>query len=750
MVDVQIHIIGKGTLDLLNGSNFPLVLNKSISDINDISRRDSFFSYDFEIPNNTTNNKILFGAEFVNAMDKAILGKQEAVILRNGTEYERGFVEVRTSRYLDKYTCNFFGGNADWVELGADVYLRDLDFRDKVHVFNSPTLMAINNSNVATYDFIYPFVDRNSPNDDQYKRPVFYVKRLFELFFEGIGYKVESTFLDSLYLKGDGSFNKGVTIDLGSNFEFDDEVVIGTVARYSGTASIGGGYQLGVNAPNQPPVRDVNLTPYYTTLVSDDFGLYNTTDGYTAPQEGLYSFTFDYRNSIAQRVQFTTFPSVQFIDTTDINIIPFIRMELRVNGITRVVAPVNTLAQVRGTIFTINIFLTAGEEVTFNLRDTSVRLDTLNFQVFNNYRFLIPNNTFNIQFKSSIQLGDTYDVTRTIPKDLKALELISDLKLLFNLYFETNTRRKTVKIEPRNSWVDANGDDVNGYYKSVGLATNWTNLIDYSTPPEITTALPYKRRLKFRYKEDGEDKWLKQWEKNNNRVYGEYSQDLSNRFENGETVLETSTLAPTIQGRSSNFVTSVIRSEFSDLGSLDPEQKIPNNKYAPRIGWVVNGVFLMEQFADAKIFNTVGSNEKLTFNGVNGLIDKFWSKTLRNLINALTVKVMVRLDYLQLRTFDFSRPVYIDAPQQLKGYYVVQNIEANLVEEMPCIVELLYYKDYSPLQIDTSQRTNINENQQNQQNQRPRFVLFEDETTGALTNVLYQQDNGNLTTLIYE
>jgi hypothetical protein len=230
-------------------------------------------------------------------------------------------------------------------------------------------------------------------------------------------------------------------------------------------------------------------------------------------------------------------------------------------------------------------------------------------------------NTFNIQFKSTIQLGDTYDVTRTIPKELKALDLISDLKLLFNLYFETNTRRKIVKIEPRNSWVDADGDDVNGYYKSVGLATNWTNLIDYSTPPEITTALPYKRRLKFRYKEDAEDKWLKQWEKNNNRVYGEYLEDLNqdnNRFENGETVLETSTLAPTIQGRSSNIVTSVIRAEFSDLGSLDAEQKIPNNKYAPSIGWVVNGVFLMEQFADAKIFNTVGSNEKLTFNGVNG------------------------------------------------------------------------------------------------------------------------------------
>jgi hypothetical protein len=748
MVDVQIHIIGKGTLDLLNGSNFPLVLNKSISDINDISRRDSFFSYDFEIPNNTTNNKILFGAEFVNAMDKAILGKQEAVILRNGTEYERGFVEVRTSRYLDKYTCNFFGGNADWVELGADVYLRDLDFRDKIHIFNSQTLMAINNGNVATRDFIYPFVDRNSPNDDQYKRPVFYVKRLFELFFEGIGYKVESTFLDSLYLKGDGSFNKGVAIDLGCNFEFDDSDILGTVANYTGDNANSSNYFLAWIFQGSTPIavqqfRD--LTPFYTIENDDAFNLFNPLVGYTVPKDGFYQFTFDF----SQSVWSIFFASGQPVGTPG-GASPYIELLLRIGTTVVASTDINDRINTSGKVVNLSVFLRENDVINFRIRERNEMLDPSVAFVNRRYRFQPSNNTFNIQFKSSIQLGDTYDVTRTIPKDLKALDLISDLKLLFNLYFETNTRRKIVKIEPRNSWVDADGDDVNGYYKSVGLATNWTGLIDYSTPPEITTALPYKRRLKFRYKEDGDDKWLKQWEKNNNRVYGEYSQDLSNRFENGETILETSTLAPTIQGRSSNFVTSIIRAEFSDLGSFDAEQKIPNNKYAPRIGWVVNGVFLMEQFADAKIFNTVGSNEKLTFNGVNGLIDKFWSKTLRNLINALTVKVMVRLDYLQLRTFDFSRPVYIDAPQQLKGYYVVQNIEANLVEEMPCIVELLYYKDYSPLQIDASQRTNINENQQNQQNQRPRFVLFEDETTGALTNVLYQQDNGNLTTLIYE
>jgi len=65
-------------------------------------------------------------------------------------------------------------------------------------------------------------------------------------------------------------------------------------------------------------------------------------------------------------------------------------------------------------------------------------------------------------------------------------------------------------------------------------------------------------------------------------------------------------------------------------------------------------------------------------------------------------------------------------------------------------VELLTYKDYAPLTVDPSQRTNINANTQNQQNQPARFVLFEDDTTGQLINVLDVDDNGNFINLIYE
>ena len=51
--------------------------------------------------------------------------------------------------------------------------------------------------------------------------------------------------------------------------------------------------------------------------------------------------------------------------------------------------------------------------------------------------------------------------------------------------------------------------------------------------------------------------------------------------------------------------------------------------------------------------------------------------------------------------------------------------------------------------IDATQATNINPNKQNQQIAPPNFVLYETET-GQLINVLDEDDNGNLLTLLYE
>jgi hypothetical protein len=771
MNEIQIYIIGKGYLDLLEQTNFPLVINKSIANISDISARDSTFSYDFEIPNNTNNNKILFGAEYVNATDKAILGKQDAVILLNGAEYERGFVEVKISKYLDKYVCNFFGGNAEWVELGNELLVKDLGFSPDITTYDLATINTQNGGNATNKDYAFPIVDRNTaPTDLLNSRPVFYVKSIFERFFghENIGYTIESDFLNSKFVLGESdSNNKGLAVDLGCNYEFDDSVIADTVAEISANRTVfDANYVIGKTNPFQGAGTQnqiVNLEDFYNLEVSDDFDLWSNTVGYTVPKNGNYTFTFDFRNSWWRATVAPTQTPLSIVDTVPTNasltVIPLILFRVFVNGITAKVLNFNSVDRLNGLLITDDIFANENDVITFTLTNTYTNASTgvYDLNLYKQSFQLQPKNrAFTIQLKSKIEEGDEYQISSVIPKDMKAFELISDLKLLFNLYFDADIKTKVVKIEPRNDWKDADFEDLNGYYKSVGLATNWTNLIDLNFAPEIHTELPYNRTLIYRYKKDSDDKWLEQWERNNNRTYAEYRTDLNKpdplsadlkRFPNGETVFETTLLAPTIQGESSGTVTSIIRAEYSDLNGIDAEQPTPNNRYAPRIGWFANDVFLMEAFNGVAPFESTAT--KLTFNGTSGLIDKFWGKTLSNLINAVTLKVNVNLNKIALRSFDFSKPVYIDAPQQIKGYYVVMSLEANLMNDSLVSAELLYYKDYAPITIDPSQATNINPNKQNQQIAPPNYVLYETET-GQLINVLDEDDNGNLLTLLYD
>ena len=789
MNEIQIYIVDKGYLDLLEQTNFPLVINKSIANISDISARDSTFSYDFEIPNNTNNNKILFGAEFVNATDKAILGKQEAIILLNGSEYERGFVEVKISKYLDKYVCNFFGGNAEWVELGNDLLVKDLGFSPDLTTYDLATITAQNTGDASNSDYHFPAIDRNTIPVVSVgilsiilkPRPVFYVKAIFEKFFghDSIGYTIESNFLSSKFIVGESdSNNNGLAVDFGCVYEFEDSVVADTVVDVrsaNGSIVVDSGTYLGArlaqNITGQAFNSTLNLTSFLNAEVSDEFNLYSTSTGYTAPKQGNYILILDFSASAWRSESPEWFGLwnglTQATPTTAYRTrIPRLNLHVRRNGILVQTLPINTLNKLNGIKVTFTQFCNENDILTFSVQTTKQDVHTgiPNNALYNNFQW-IPSpdhlvfvgdsftrrldKVLTIQLKSKIEEGDQYQISSVIPKDMKAFELISDFKLLFNLYFEADIKRKVVKIEPRNDWKDADFEDVSGYYKSIGLASNWTELIDLNFAPEIHTELPYNRTLIYRYKKDSDDKWLEQWERNNNRTYAEYRSDLTNRFPNGETIYETTLLAPTIQGESGNdkVVTSIIRSEYSDLNGIDAEQPTPNNKYAPRIGWVVNDVFLMEGFGGVVPFESTAT--KLTFNGTSGLIDKFWSKTLANLINAVTLKVNVNLDKLALKNFDFSKPVYIDAPQQIKGYYVVMSIEANLMNDSMVSAELLYYKDYAPITIDPTQATNINPNKQNQQIAPPNFVLYETET-GQLINVLDEDDNGNLLTLLYD
>ena len=81
-----------GTLDLEKFSDFPLSLNKGIGNINDIAKRESVYSLDFEIPKTANNLRLLFGANYVNASGNSLkcLKKNKCRIIVDGNQIETG------------------------------------------------------------------------------------------------------------------------------------------------------------------------------------------------------------------------------------------------------------------------------------------------------------------------------------------------------------------------------------------------------------------------------------------------------------------------------------------------------------------------------------------------------------------------------------------------------------------------------------------------------------------------------------
>ena len=72
MRDLQIFIYNDqnnqlGELDLTDVDDFALKLTKSIATINDLGRRNTSFSLDFQVPQTKNNNKLLSGLRFINA-----------------------------------------------------------------------------------------------------------------------------------------------------------------------------------------------------------------------------------------------------------------------------------------------------------------------------------------------------------------------------------------------------------------------------------------------------------------------------------------------------------------------------------------------------------------------------------------------------------------------------------------------------------------------------------------------------------
>lgn len=723
-----------GLLDLGRGGDLSLKLTKETSTITNIVTRRGTYSLDFDLPDTPNNRQLLFGVGFVPSSGNSlsILRKKNARIKVNNTEIERGFIRFSEGKWEGNYRATFYGGNNEWADQLNNLYLYELEYRNLgeispgVELFDASRIATVNNGDSTNYDISYPFVERNTGSAGDQLRPVIYVKKLIQRMFEAIGFTVESDFLNSTFVAGDGAENKGIVFDPAVTFEVDPDRIELLRAE--------------ITTDRFTPLQDPNTwnTDYFignlgdnvTKNIRSEWGFANfwnvetkdpgdfdpVTGVYTAPFTGSYDFIvslpdFEYARNTAGPFNTTVPVAWTYADVRNYNLLvqgapPKVQIKLVKNNVGSSTINgtvvyegsagnplVDELSQAKIALVagdTLQVFFTMDYQATLTISQSSPNRDFWRFHPGSKA-------VFKAQPSNSIKLGDAYIIKDYIPTELKCLEVLQDFKIMFNLYFEADVYRKKVIIEPRDT-----------YFLPLDQAKDITNIIDLDRI-KIDRKLPYKQFLSWRYAEDSKDGYLSRWNTLNNRTYAEYTHELTDRFEAGEIVYSTKIIAPTIQkiAQPSNIVSSNIQ-QYWDVN--ENQGKGITQGYKPRVYQVVraqqfdaNGnpyrtsspfvvsAALMESFGNVPTID----DKKLTFNGANGLVDLFYAKTISNIEAAAIVELKVAMSLWQFKNWNMRQLVYIDRPEQIKGYYIVEAIKNyNINGEDLVELRLLTYKDF--------------------------------------------------------
>jgi hypothetical protein len=778
-----------GELDLTDSDDFALKLTKSIASINNLGKRNTSFSLDFEAPQTKNNNKLLAGLRFATA-SKEILGQKPCSIIVDGNQVDRGFLYAFESTVDGMYTLNFKGLNNDWVERLRDVELNELNWRDWVtglrtedatEEFSGVRIGVLNAQNSVTSDLIYPAINRNNGGYSGDLRPQIHLRSIVLAMFEKIGYTVSSVFLDSDWVKGLNPpatnytdaygypyEHLGLSVDPAFQMTRDQQDLIGQAIEYKSagiTTSLdpttwAANLMVGnLGTPSAINQRNTYRFPnLINTIVTDINSRFDpVTSEFTVGTGGTFTLKFTFKYEYAYFDNTLPVPNWlhyglpsspgQHPPSFKWYIVKNNTSDTVVNGtiIYQGSTPVpSNIQQITGGSHSfasgdkISVFLEILEGTAvgqgYAYLDTAPNLQYWRLRIAND-------SVLEIVPIADVQLGDTFRINSHIPNGIKCMSLLQDFKTMFNLYFDVDVNRKVVFIEPRDDFF-------------TGQTLDITDKIDLNTQPTLNYLTDYKNEMVFSYATDSNDKYLEQWNKVNYKTYGEekyYLGGNNERFEKGQSILSTQLLSASIQEEvenQENIITSIIKEEYL---AADNVGKPVNKNYGARVFQLIKGrqrtpagvvrrtsspfivlVAAMEDYANTPTFE----DRRLTFNATKGLVEEYYAKTLANIEDTVVLTLKINLSLYDFNSWDLSRSYYISEPAEIAGYYITDSIKNfNVTKETPTTITLVKFKDFVPVAI-TQGVGNVNVITQNSPQPQEIFVTVNGAIVSCLDNNL--------------
>lgn len=640
-------------------------------------------------------------------------------------------------------------------------YNTGLRTEDALELFDGARFSVLNAQNSVNTDLIYPYINRNNSSAAADLRPQLHLRSIILSMFEKIGYTVSSAFLESDWIKGGVSYpvgddfgnpyeHLGLSVDPSFQMTREPQDLINETIEYrtSGIPVISDPdlwlpvFLIGsLAAPVSNSVRTLQRYPaLLNILVYDNASRFNVpTSEFTVGTSGTYSIEFSFNSLTSPYYDYYgKFVSWSFGGPSGSpafsGIPPSFKWYIVKNNPSNTVitgtilysTPPPTGGSGQANMPTQTLSLTSGDTISVfleyidNASGFSGIQSYLNGSIINP---LNPNGATNavgslnfwrttiqdvskltIKPLSSVQLGTAFRINSHIPKGIKCLTLLQDFKTMFNLYFDVDVNRKTVIIEPRDDFYTNTFEDI-------------TDKIDLNTPPVLNYLTSYKNEMVFKYVVDSKDKYLEQYNKINDLTYAELTYVMGNntRFEKGQSTLSTQLLSATIQGElngAAAIMTSIVKEEYLDADNVP---KGTNQNYGARVFQLARGqqytpaniqrrtqsplvvlAGLMEDFANTPTFE----DRRLTFNATNGLVEKFYAKTLANIEDTAILTVKIILSLHEFNAWDLRKTFYISEPAEIAGYYITDSIKNfNVTKETPTTVTLVKFKDFVPVVV---------------------------------------------------
>jgi len=449
-------------LDLYD--DVPLPINKSIIDIQNIAERKSDFTKTITLPG-THNNNDIFSNIFNLARSVQNTNtynfapdfnpnlKADAILYKNGIAMIQGYLQLTNINIVDEnqieYEIIIIGKFANLFQDLGEKKLSELDLSAYDHTWNYAN-MVTSWTPSAAIGYYYGLIDKGFSNDQKGflttdQKPQVFARTIIDAIFKDAGYRYASLFLTS------GIFNKLVVPTT------QDKLLISTQEvsdrTFKGDRIIDSAF--------------IPLTTLYTDVPFNNTGKQSTPAGYdpttfkfTVQKNGHYQFGLNINMNLKKT------------GTSSFLVLNFDVYRTR-SGVRTLMGSTSTLTTSMTADFTINKYY---ETKTSN--DWCEVGDVIEVQMFTiitgswEYKLLTNSSFFSIP-NPQIFVGDTMQLEKCLPSDIKQADFLASIIKMFNLYVSVDELdNKKLKIEPRDDYFTSDTVDL-------------TNKIDVSRGVEV-------------------------------------------------------------------------------------------------------------------------------------------------------------------------------------------------------------------------------------------------------------------------